>query len=297
MRRPGFTLIELLVVIAVIATLVALLLPAVQQARESARRSACTNNIKQLGLAYHNYHDTHNIFPAQTLFVQANILVAILPYIEQHNLYDTYNHNISYLQESNKELCTKMPSILLCPSNPDAGKTVLKSTYSFQSPDYKCVTNYYPLPGQPHGNPLFQRVRNKRLRDVTDGLSNTTMAFEGAGSPGLWLQGKRMSDSMSNLYISDSECWTADRLGGYYYRYVFELNSSDPYGARPTIFGNIGNSIINYSNYRTGAYSFHAGGIELLLCDGSVRFLNENANMELANAMNSIDGGEVFGEF
>lgn len=96
-RNAGFTLIELLVVIAIIAILIALLLPAVQQAREAARRTQCKNNLKQLGLALHNYHDTHSVFPpgllgrCTTPDLNASGLVMLLPYIEQNNLYSQFN--------------------------------------------------------------------------------------------------------------------------------------------------------------------------------------------------------------
>src|SRR6056297_2334814 len=98
-RRAGFTLIELLVVIAIIAILVALLLPAVQQAREAARRSSCKNNLKQLGLAIHNYHDTHSRFPFGYMLDSSNLNVSsfgtqILPFLEQSALWDQWNSSV-----------------------------------------------------------------------------------------------------------------------------------------------------------------------------------------------------------
>jgi prepilin-type N-terminal cleavage/methylation domain-containing protein len=125
-RRSGFTLIELLVVIAIIAILIALLLPAVQQAREAARRSQCKNNLKQLGLALHNYHDVYNAFPQGHAQIQARIpvasyegrglWVAILPYIEQTALYNLYNFDAHGLAQVPAVLNSKIPAFI-CPSD------------------------------------------------------------------------------------------------------------------------------------------------------------------------------------
>src|SRR6056297_544562 len=126
-RRAGFTLIELLVVIAIIAILVALLLPAVQQAREAARRSSCKNNLKQLGLALHNYHDTHGMFPINwgtgydgttnpTSSVQFSWMTYILPYIEESALYDTINFNEALDDPNNNAAASTVIDTYLCPS-------------------------------------------------------------------------------------------------------------------------------------------------------------------------------------
>jgi len=127
-HRVGFTLVELLVVIAIIGILVALLLPAVQAAREAARRTQCTNNLKQLGLALHNYHDTYKSFPARGVFGAANTgppmrayhhtwIEAILPFIEQQPLYDSVNHNAPVWGQP--IVGTAVPAIL-CPSDSTA---------------------------------------------------------------------------------------------------------------------------------------------------------------------------------
>ena len=121
-RRPrGFTLIELLVVIAIIAVLIALLLPAVQQAREAARRTQCRNNLKQLGLAMHNYHDTHNTFPMLGGFSATHgwgCLPLILPYLDQSPLYGRINFNDSVACQSNQFVYTVAIPGLICPSDP-----------------------------------------------------------------------------------------------------------------------------------------------------------------------------------
>src|SRR4249919_3311122 len=119
--RAGFTLIELLVVIAIIAVLIALLLPAVQAAREAARRAQCVNNLKQIGLAMHNYHDVKNGLPPSAIVdKQGKPLlswrVAILPYIEQQPLYDKFKLDEPWDSPNNKDLIQYMPSIYMCPS-------------------------------------------------------------------------------------------------------------------------------------------------------------------------------------
>ena len=126
-RRRGFTLIELLVVIAIIAVLIALLLPAVQSAREAARRAQCTNNLKQLGLAVHNYMDGNGVMPmggyfndkSPTLPWMHGALVGILPYIEQTNLYNAFNSSLRYYQyaENDTAMAAKI-SGFWCPSDP-----------------------------------------------------------------------------------------------------------------------------------------------------------------------------------
>src|SRR4051812_4728508 len=122
--RPGFTLIELLVAIAIIAVLIGLLLPAVQAAREAARRAQCVNNVKQIGLALHNYLDVHGRFPLGSIQVttpsgayRQPFLSALLPFLEQRNLYDSFNYNLSFQVDENVTTRSSRVNVFNCPTD------------------------------------------------------------------------------------------------------------------------------------------------------------------------------------
>lgn len=298
--RRGFTLIELLVVIAIIAVLIALLLPAVQQAREAARRSSCKNNLKQIGLAMHNYHDTYNILPpgwadwhgvysspVKIQAAQAN--VAILPYLEQANVAEMYDYNVPWDHPSNKDLATLMPEVYACPSAPGAGET---GPDGFQTSDYayiRSASDWFAHQGREHA--MFEINKFRKFRDVIDGLTNTIMVYESAGRTQSWVYGKQTAAPA--WWDGNHRAWTANFNASWFYPAEFTL---DPNGGVPTVNWFVGNEIINTHNW-TAPYSFHTGGIQIALGDGSVRFLSENVAIEVINGLTSIDGGEVVGDF
>ena len=227
MRQPlrGFTLIELLVVIAIIAILVALLLPAVQQAREAARRSSCKNNLKQIGVALHNYHDTFSVLPPGYIVrnISATAMASmetaqngpgfawgtmILPQLEQAALYDAMNFNLNAHEIPNIDLARTSISTFLCPSDPAPTTFTVtdgsSNNYELASANYVGVIGYGNVsmtPGRPMGKGVFYRNSNTKLRDLTDGTSNCMLVGERAARHD-FVQGTPAVDANSTWYAA-----------------------------------------------------------------------------------------------
>lgn len=312
-QRKAFTLIELLVVIAIIAILIALLLPAVQQAREAARRTQCRNNLKQLGLAFHNYVDVHRGIPANNplvtrgdgkKFVQGPWTLAILPFIEQATLYNSWNHGLGFAEGSNLNLVKTPVSTFHCPSNPHlqqssfppptaatftADSTALGAgvRYVATSVDYSAVQQVRlpPMDNNATTSPfqmgMVPQISQLGFEDVTDGLSNTMLLGEVAGYPKRFNRRTPVGDNAAVF----------GHMGGWVR--ILPIKSSYD-GA--TLYG--GNCLINCTNYAaTNLYSFHPGGAMILLGDGSVRFLDEHSSMDVFHRLMSIQDGLVVPEF
>ncbi|PQO43959.1 DUF1559 domain-containing protein [Blastopirellula marina] len=286
-KKRGFTLVELLVVIAIIGVLIALLLPAVQQAREAARRSSCSNNLKQIGLALHNYHDTFKKFPPGS--VQSNTLswnVLLLPFIEQGALHDQFNFNAgTFNAGTNKEGPNKLVlglnriSGYLCPSGPielcvhgsstltDGRQTYVSHYYGNQGPRGGQVlgqaagTEYPTVSGTQLG--AFLNRVSIQFRDITDGTSNTLQVGEITGLLGT---GDQKFDGSS---------WVRG-----------ETDASAKYVLH-------GINTLGSSFYAIPFNSHHPGGAQFQSCDGSVRFIPETINMETYRALSTRGYGEV----
>ncbi len=319
--RAGFTLIELLVVIAIIAVLIALLLPAVQSAREAARRIQCVDNVKQLGIALHNFHDVNGQLPSSVrpsgLTTQPRIaaLLTLLPFLEQSQVYNATNLSITWGEPSNGTAVQTRIAIFLCPTTPaDPGRLDGIPEVQPYSPKWTAtvaaVTDYSPIVGidqrlgalgvfQGAAPPETLIVKNKKtkLADAVDGLSNTIVFVESAGRPFVYRKGGRQFGSVPDHRLN-SGGWsrpasdvtlngsTAD--GTYFPGKVVinAANGEDVYGqAFPHPY---------YGTEGTGGiFGFHPGGVNVLLGDGSVRFVKESVSLPTFAALVTRGGGEV----
>jgi prepilin-type N-terminal cleavage/methylation domain-containing protein/prepilin-type processing-associated H-X9-DG protein len=295
-KRRGYTLMELLVVIAIIAVLIGLLLPAVQKVREAANRIQCANNLKQLGLALHSFHDTHHKFPPGTVqgpFPEAGVTQPVnhgwgpflLPYIEQPALAGRYRWDRPQYDPENQPVASVPLKVFQCPSaEPDRFMTHDKFSYGGKG----ACTDYAPFTEvhlalvnlglvDPAGN--YQGVmpvnHMTRLGEITDGTSTTILLTEDAGRPRLWQAGRPGPD---NAVVGCP--WT----GG---ANPIVMQGSSPDGAMSP-----GLCAMNCSNDRE-VYSFHPGGANAVFADGSLHFLKADMSIRILARLVTRAGGEV----
>jgi len=309
-RRWGFTLIELLVVIAIIAILVALLLPAVQQAREAARRSQCKNNMKQFGLALHNYHDTHLRLPPGA--IRSNWIswgTMLLPYIDQTPLYQSIaagnGFNSPWISATNtagdlhvNDVLARTPlSAFLCPSDP-AGRTNARM-YDYATSNYvgNCGHLFDPnmtlAADQKHAGPFLLNI-SIAFAKITDGLSNTVLLGErktvgesGGTQPSyfgsVWI-GPISSAAPNNVFPRGaSNGWAATSVGRWLSLVTAPMRHDSYFLNQPT--------------HGQSFSSMHTGGAHFLLGDGGVRFISENVDRTLYRSLGGYSDGEIIGEY
>ena len=300
-RRAAFTLVELLVVIAIIGVLVGLLLPAVQAAREAARRMACSNNLKQLGLAVHNYENTHRRLPAagqgtnyatnppSTTFNQHSAFTSLLPFIEQSNIFQQFDFGSFYNQTAVNIAAAKQAiPILVCPSN--SIRSSSRDRDGFGCVDYPPI---YYIDIDPNTGLRNQSLRAdaglngtySKIGEITDGLSNTVFFGEDAG------RDERMH--ARHIYTDP-----VDGQKRRIWRWADPDNAigiSKPINNNRTPIG--GPPSCPWTENNCGPFdelfSQHAGGVQLLFGDGSVHFISEAIQVSALRASITRSGGEV----
>jgi len=336
LSRSGFTLIELLVVIAIIAILIALLLPAVQQAREAARRTQCKNNLKNIGLAMHNYHDVHNVFPPSIGWGQQtgdrhaawSDKVFMLPMLERSAEFASLRYDeLPYThwdRGSNTRLSGRLP-VFNCPSDqpnqngPDGNFSyaISNGTMRWTNPGasgpssgwegrHNGVASYTGYPG--HNAPVG-------FSNITDGTSNVAAYSEFAKEPFIpepyGPRGKQLktwvADAGSHTQLRQAclaQTASADNGGGRHsmrgagwswsfigqastYAHNMNPNENSCFSHQGDWFGSTLNA----------ASSYHVGGVQVALADGSVRFVSDNVDNETWARLGNRNDGQVIGEF
>jgi prepilin-type N-terminal cleavage/methylation domain-containing protein/prepilin-type processing-associated H-X9-DG protein len=334
-KRLAFTLVELLVVIAIVGVLASLLLPAVQASREAARRMSCSNNLKQITLALHNFHDSHREFPIGSPSKSCrgctqipawqyrwSPLAMLTPYIEQYNVYDAlhldvplYGHTGVYygpgegVHPDNQQAVAADISFFFCPS--DKARSVQPE---FGSTNYLgCWGRGKPTPGGTAAfdtDGVFNNVRAARLADITDGTSHTAVFSESLlGPESASLMGHTLVEDnwdlvmvqLQNLPINDALCSSLGASASAFRcaRWVdgFVLYSAYYHWQPP-------NSAVPDCGVTSpiralwiAARSHHPGGVNVAFVDGSVRFVSETLDVEIWRALGSRNGREVVGQW
>jgi prepilin-type N-terminal cleavage/methylation domain-containing protein/prepilin-type processing-associated H-X9-DG protein len=304
-KRYAFTLIELLVVIAIIVVLIGLLLPAVQKVREAANRIQCANNLKQVGLALHQFHDANGSFPPGEVagpFPRLGVMTTathgswpfLLPYLEQRALFEMYRMDLGFFHPANQPAVNQHLTVLQCPSAKPGrlhAFQIVTGTGTAACIDYAPIREVDrtladlglidPVGDYSGAMPLNSM---KRLTDITDGASNTILVAESAGRPEAWRMGR----------LVPGEIVPGGPWGGGVNRLI--LMGATPDGRTrpgPCAVNCTNGEAIPTSRPAGEVYSFHPGWANAVFADGSVHFLKAGLDIRVLARLATPAGGEV----
>ena len=316
-RTSGFTLIELLVVMAIIAILVGLLLPAVQKVREAAARMSCSNNLKQMALAMHSYHDANNKLPPARDDMEFSAHVYLLPYIEQQNVCMMMNMMMPWDDMSNSMVAATRIKTFICPSDPQSNSVPAMwapNNYRVNQgsgllwgmpPSDPSNVNY----GMPAPNGPFYLNSSTKLTSISDGTSNTAMMSEhpvgslvaGVVNPN---NTQRLGQSVGLYPANADQAYQMCESVGWQNPSYNGMTNTGVRGSTgiippPSIFMSDRRILAPACTPAVGSAprrSYHTNGVNLALCDGSIRFVNNSIPLAAWRAMGSMAGGEVVTE-